>query len=132
MDLLSDHLLAITGFLGLVISLCLWRVKTQSHKTKGVLLAPEVSGRLPFIGHLHHLGGQKPLCRTVGDMADKYGPLFTRYLGTHRALVVSNYEAIKECFTTNDKSFGARPRSAHGTYIGYNYAAFGFAPYGTF
>ncbi|KAJ9692889.1 hypothetical protein PVL29_011813 [Vitis rotundifolia] len=30
------------------------------------------------------------------------------HLGVHRALVVSNCEAVKECFSTNDKAFASR------------------------
>ncbi|XP_068321510.1 cytochrome P450 CYP82J17-like [Pyrus communis] len=124
-----SHLLAIAGILLFV--LYLWRVKIQSRKTKG-MLAPQPSGALPVIGHLHKLGGKKPLCRTLASMADKYGPIFTIRLGKHPALVISNYDAVKECFTKNDIAFASRSKSAQGRYLGYNYAGFGFAPYGTY
>ena len=65
-------------------------------------------------------------------MADKHGPTFMFRFGMKRALVISNHEAVKECFTTNDKAFTSRPMSSHGKYLVYNYAAFGFAPYGTY
>ncbi|TQE12402.1 hypothetical protein C1H46_002055 [Malus baccata] len=65
-------------------------------------------------------------------MADKCGPIFTIRLGKHPVLVISNYDAVKECFTKNDIIFATRPKSAHGRYLGYNYAAFGFSPYGTY
>ena len=68
----------------------------------------------------------------MAAMADKHGPTFTFQFGMKRALVISNHEAVKECFTTNDKAFASRPMSSHGKYLVYNYAAFGFAPYGTF
>lgn len=129
MDFLS-HLLAITGLLGLVL-LYLRRLKTRSHKVNG-RSAPEVPGGLPIIGHLHQLGTQTTLFRTLADMADKYGPIFTIHLGNSPVIVISNYDAVKECFTINDKSFAARPKSAHGIYLGYNYAGFGFANYGTY
>ncbi|KAJ9687538.1 hypothetical protein PVL29_016143 [Vitis rotundifolia] len=63
-------------------------------------------------------------------MANKPGPVFVIRLGMYRALVVSNHEAVKECFTTNDKVFASRTSSGLGEILGYNYAAFGFAPYG--
>ncbi|KAL6217773.1 hypothetical protein ACLB2K_010990 [Fragaria x ananassa] len=129
MDYLS-HLPAITGLLVLVL-LYLWRVRVQDHKMKG-LMSPEPHGALPIIGHLHQLGSRNPLCRTLAKMADKYGPIFTIRLGKNRVLVISNYEAVKECFTTNDRVFATRPISAQGKYLGYNYAAFGFSPYGTY
>ncbi|KAK6145127.1 hypothetical protein DH2020_021947 [Rehmannia glutinosa] len=73
-----------------------------------------------------------PVARTLGAMADKYGPIFTLRLGSHRALVVSNWEVIKECFTTNDRVFATRPSMAVGKYIGYKNAAFALAPYGPY
>ncbi|KAI3967462.1 hypothetical protein MKX01_012272 [Papaver californicum] len=38
---------------------------------------------------------------TLGNMADKYGPIFSFSTGGHRALVVSSWEMAKECFTGN-------------------------------
>lgn len=126
MDFLS-HPLAIAGLLVLV--LYLWRLRIQSHKIKG-MLAPQPSGALPIIGHLHKLRG--PLFKTLAAMADKYGPIFTIWLGKHPVLVISNYDAVKQCFTKNDKVFATRSRSTTGKYLGYNYAGFGFSPYGPY
>lgn len=55
-------------------------------------------------------GGPEPTHRILGNMADKYGPIFTMKMGVNRALVVSNSEITKECFTTNDKALASRPR----------------------
>ena len=95
-------------------------------------MAPEPSGALPIIGHLHKLGGQNPIARTLAAMADQYGPILTIRFGTKSAIVISNHEAVKDCFTTNDKALAACPRSSQGKYLGYNYAAFGFINYGKF
>ncbi|KAL5562153.1 hypothetical protein UlMin_031900 [Ulmus minor] len=125
------HLLAVAGLL-VFISLYLWRViKTGINKNKG-MFAPEPPGALPFIGHLLQLSNKIPLFRTLADMADKHGPIFIFRLGIHRMLVISNYEAVKECFTTNDIIFASRPKSTHGIHLGYNFAAFGFASYGPY
>ncbi|KAI4356321.1 hypothetical protein L6164_000352 [Bauhinia variegata] len=122
-------LVALVSFL-----LYLWRIKISDHKNKGIMLAPQVSGALPLIGHLHQLAmaGQTPLARTLAAFADKYGPIFTIYMGAYPVLVVSNKETIKECFTTNDKVLAARPKTYHGVYLGYNFAGFGFAPDGRY
>ncbi|GAV77471.1 p450 domain-containing protein [Cephalotus follicularis] len=127
----SYHLLAVSGLLGLLVLYNLWRVTACSHNSKG-MLAPEPSGALPIIGHLHQLGGQDTLARTLASMADKCGPIFRIRLGVYPTLVVSSCEAVKECFTTNDRILASRPRSNAGTYLGYNHAAFGFAAYGPF
>ncbi|XVE78136.1 hypothetical protein DITRI_Ditri13aG0119700 [Diplodiscus trichospermus] len=65
-------------------------------------------------------------------MADKYGPVFTIRLGMRRTLVVSSHEAVKECFTTNDRIFATRPRTNVGTYLIYDSAGIGVAPYGAY
>lgn len=60
-------------------------------------------------------------------MADKFGPVFALRLGVHRAVVISSCEAVKDCFTTNDRVLAKRPSSTAGIYLGYNDAGFGFA-----
>ncbi|XP_058070056.1 xanthotoxin 5-hydroxylase CYP82C4-like [Magnolia sinica] len=65
-------------------------------------------------------------------MAEKYGPAFILRLGTRRTLIVSGWEIAKECFTTNDKVLATRPKSASGDNMSYNYAMFGFSPYGAY
>ncbi|KAJ4970109.1 hypothetical protein NE237_003208 [Protea cynaroides] len=65
-------------------------------------------------------------------MADKYGPAFTVRLGMRRALVVSNWEVAKECFTVNDRTLATRPKSIAIKYLGYDYAIFGFSHYGPY
>ncbi|XP_038992345.1 cytochrome P450 CYP82H23-like [Hibiscus syriacus] len=63
------------------------------------------------------------LHRTFADMADN-GPTFSIRLGIDRALVVSNWEVAKECFTNNDKVFLK--------HRGYDHNMLGFAPYGPY
>ncbi|XVE94114.1 hypothetical protein REPUB_Repub01dG0253400 [Reevesia pubescens] len=93
---------------------------------------PEPAGALPILGHLHLLGANQLLHRTFGDMADKYGPVFLVHLGFHQAIVVSNWEVAKECFTTNDKVFPTRPKSLAIKLMGYNHSMLGFAFYGPY
>ncbi|KAE8100588.1 hypothetical protein FH972_018474 [Carpinus fangiana] len=95
-------------------------------------IAPIVAGAWPVIGHLPLLGGTKPLHVTLGAMAEKYGPIFTIHLGLQRALVISSWEMAKECFTTNDLAVSWRPKLVAAKHIGYNFAMFGFAPYGSY
>ncbi|WCJ37983.1 cytochrome P450 family 82 subfamily C polypeptide 4 [Euphorbia peplus] len=108
----------------------IWRV-TTNNKTN-MKLVPEAAGGLPIIGHLHHLGGNKPLATTLAEMADKYGTIFSLRLGLYPAVIISDHKAMKEFFTINDKILAYRPPSTQGQIIGYNYAAFGFSPYGTY
>ncbi|XP_047152871.1 cytochrome P450 82A2-like [Vigna umbellata] len=90
---------------------------------------PEVSGAWPLIGHLHLLSGSKAPHITLGNMADKYGPIFTLRLGVHRNLIVSNWEMAQQCFTVNDKAFANRPKTLAFEVLGYNFSMVGFSPY---
>ncbi|KAF7825839.1 cytochrome P450 82C4-like [Senna tora] len=128
----------ITTILSLLLPLLLyilWKIKKNSSNSnpniKG-MRAPELPGALPLIGHLHLLGAQVPIAHIFASWADKYGPIFTLRLGAYPALVVSTQEAIKECFTTNDKILATRPKSSHGVYFGYNFAGLGFASDGPY
>ncbi|KAL4634618.1 hypothetical protein ACB092_04G212800 [Castanea dentata] len=119
-------------FLFLFFLLYLWisrRVQKSDSRRK---FPPEASSAWPLIGHLHLLGGSQPPHITLGNMADKHGPIFTIWLGVHRTLVVSSWEIVKECFTTNDKAFANRPKALALELLGYNYAMFGFSPYGPY
>ena len=129
---LPSHFLAIAGLiLGLVFWYNHWRGKTLTHKSKG--MAPPGALRCLAIYRSPAPTTRKvPVFRTLGAMGDKLGPVFVIGLGVYRALVVSNHEAVKECFTSNDKVFVSRPSPSAAKILGYNYAAFGFAPYGPF
>nr|XP_023894899.1 cytochrome P450 82A3-like [Quercus suber] len=65
-------------------------------------------------------------------MADKYGALFTIKLGSYPTLVLSSSEIAKEFFTTNDLAVSLRPRQLATEHLGYDYAMFGFGPYGPY
>ena len=118
------------SILALLLFLYMLSSITRSHKNnKATKTPPEAGGGLPLIGHLHLLGGQQPHV-TLGDMADKYGPVFTIRLGVHPTLVISSWEMAKECFTINDRAFASRPKSMASEIMGYKFAMIGFSPYG--
>nr|BBD34746.1 putative cytochrome P450 [Eschscholzia californica subsp. californica] len=101
--------------------------------TKSKTWVPEAAGGWPIIGHLLVLARSNNLPHiTFGSMADKYGPAFTIRIGLHRSLVVSSSEVLKDIFITNDITFSSRPKVIAMKYMGYNYANFGFAPYGPY
>lgn len=126
-------LLAITGLVATTTFFLHKNWKSSSKEpNSGKKSPPEPTGAWPLIGHLHKLSGPNSLHRKLAELADKYGPVFKIRLGNQQAVVISNWEAVKECFTTYDKAFGNRPASSAAVYLGYNYAAFGFAPYGPF
>ncbi|KAF9591636.1 hypothetical protein IFM89_005217 [Coptis chinensis] len=104
-----------------------WKRRTSAKSR----FAPEPVGAWPLLGHLYMLSGPK-LHITLGSMADKYGPIFGVRLGYRKALVVSNWEVAKECFTTNDRVLASRPSSVAVEIMGYNYGMFGLGPYGSY
>ncbi|XP_034681917.1 cytochrome P450 CYP82H23-like [Vitis riparia] len=87
-------------------------LNAKGNKKKGKR-PPEPSGQWPLIGHLHLLGADKLLHRTLGDMAD-------------------NWEVAKKCYTTSDKVFATRPKSLAIKLMGYDHGSFVFAPYGPY
>ncbi|PHT57400.1 hypothetical protein CQW23_05886 [Capsicum baccatum] len=110
----------------------MYKLTQKSHKLSD--FPPEISGGLPVIGHLLQFSGTEsiPLHRKLSSLADKYGPIFTFRLGIPRILVVSSYDAVKDCLNVNDKVFAARPGSLDGEYIGYNNAMLFLASYGDY
>ncbi|MED6182744.1 hypothetical protein PIB30_031495 [Stylosanthes scabra] len=100
------------------------------HKSGARKAPPEAAGAWPLIGHLHLLRGPQPPHVTLGNMADKYGPIFTIRVGGRKNLIVSNSDMARECFTVNDKVFAARPKMTAFDVLGYNSAIFTFTTYG--
>jgi len=94
---------------------------------------PEAAGGWPLIGHLRLFGrSDQPVYETLGGLADKYGPIFSIQMGVHQAVVVSSWELAKECFTTLDVVVSSRPKFTAAKILTYDYASFGFSPYGDF
>ncbi|OMO74937.1 Cytochrome P450 [Corchorus olitorius] len=127
------ELSAIVVFLSLIFCYKVLLGKRKTNVGGKTRIAPQPKGAWPILGHLHLLGGSDQLLyRTLGAMADKYGPAFTIRLGSRNAFVVSSWEVVKECFTINDKALASRPTTVAAKHMGYNYAVFGFAPYSRF
>ncbi|KAK9047988.1 hypothetical protein SSX86_033050 [Deinandra increscens subsp. villosa] len=128
-----EYFLPLLTFLGLLLSVIIFTYKLNIQEKSIKLVAPEPSGALPFIGHLHRLWGQVPMSRVLGNMADTYGQAYSLRLGSRRALVVSSWQMVKECFTINERNFATRPSYlAMGRYINYNNAGFGITQYGPY
>ncbi|KDP38431.1 hypothetical protein JCGZ_04356 [Jatropha curcas] len=127
----STVFMALAIFVPLIYSLFTKSRKARDNKIR-LPLPPEPTGRLPVIGHLHLLGGSQPPHITLEKMAEKIGPIYSIKLGVHRALIVSSWEMVKECFTTNDKAFAYRPKALFLDVMSYDYAMFGASPYGDY
>ncbi|GKV04738.1 hypothetical protein SLEP1_g16851 [Rubroshorea leprosula] len=130
--LLSFSTTLTTGILAFLLFICSFLALSRRGNAQKKRMPPQAGGAWPIIGHLPLLGGPTPPHRILGEMADKYGPVFTIKLGVHRALIVSDSEVAKECLATNDKAFATRPKSVSMEVLGYNYAMFGSSPYGSY
>ncbi|PIN02726.1 Cytochrome P450 CYP2 subfamily [Handroanthus impetiginosus] len=114
------------------LSITLYTLVKVNRNIPKKISPPEAAGGWPLIGHLRLLSGPELPHITLSKMAEKYGPVFTIRLGVHRALIVSNWETAKECFTNNDVIFSNRPNTAAIQHMTYNYAMFGFSKYGLY
>ena len=76
-----------------------------SWKRKG--LPPGPKYRLPFIGNLHQINPDMRI--TLRKFRKEYGDVYSLYLGTKLAIVISGYDAIKEAFLRNGDIFSNRP-----------------------
>ena len=134
MEFFYIHLqdIALYGLLFAFTSLWIITINARSNKKNKPKTAPEPAGAWPFIGHLLLLKPDDLLYRKLGAMADKYGPVFSMQLGAHRTLVISSWQAAKECFTTHDRVFPTRPKCLAVKLMGYDHAMLGFAPYGPY
>ncbi|TXG69157.1 hypothetical protein EZV62_004092 [Acer yangbiense] len=134
MDFSSSYTQSIVKLFSLLILCVLCKIiitKQALHKSKiKKNCVPEPSGAWPLLGHLPLLGGKIPVCKILGAMADKYGPIFSLKLGKYPTLMVSSWEIAKDCLAINDKILATRPSIAFGKYVGYDNAIFAFAPYG--
>ncbi|KAJ6872294.1 cytochrome P450 CYP82D47-like [Populus alba x Populus x berolinensis] len=128
MDILLPYLSTII-LTAIVLFSCYQLRRSKSSKTK---LAPEAGGAWPIIGHLPLLAGAELPHLRLGALADKYGPIFTIRIGMYPAVVVSSWELAKELFTTNDAIVSSRSKLTASKILGYNFASFGFSPYGEF
>ncbi|KAJ0025968.1 hypothetical protein Pint_08880 [Pistacia integerrima] len=126
---LPSSLAALSSFL-LFLYCLLWISRRNQLYNKR--LPPEASGAWPFVGHLPLFGRKKPPHVVLGNLADKYGPIFSIKMGVHRTVIVSSWEMAKDCLTTNDKVFANRPKMLMSEILGYNSAMVGFSPYGPY
>ncbi|CAL0308349.1 unnamed protein product [Lupinus luteus] len=112
----------------IILGLVIWRRFKGSNGRE----PPMVSGSWPLLGHLPMLSGSKATHHILGDLADRYGHVFTIKLGSAVVLVVNNWESAKECFTINDLNVSYRPSILMTEHMTYNQCMLSFSPYGAY
>ncbi|CAI8594412.1 unnamed protein product [Vicia faba] len=130
MDFILNYLNITTiAFISLISLLFfVFRFSKVSHTKQ----PPIISGSWPLLGHLPLMRNTQTPHKTLGYLVDKYGPIFTIKLGATNALVLSNSELAKECFTKNDIVVSSRPKPVAVELMSYNQAFIGWAPYGAY
>lgn len=83
---------------------------------------------IPIIGNIHQL--KHPLHRTLQNLSQKYGQVFSLRFGSRLVVVVSSPSVVHECFTKNDIVLANRPPLLAAKHIGYNFTTVTVAPYG--
>ncbi|KAM3270514.1 hypothetical protein P3S67_028716 [Capsicum chacoense] len=101
-------------FAPLPISLLFLVFKLVFSRPKQHNLPPSPALKPPIIGHLYIL--KQHMHRTLGNLSERYGPIFSLQLGKRLVVVVSSPSAVKECFTKNDIVFANRPPLMVGGY----------------
>ncbi|KAJ9186668.1 hypothetical protein P3X46_002214 [Hevea brasiliensis] len=130
MEFLFPYVNIITeGLIALLLFACYYVVRRSAVPKK--VQAPKPAGAWPLIGHFPLLAGSQLPHIILGDLADKYGPIFTLQIGVHQALV-SSWEVAQELFTTNDIALADRHGFAAAKHLSYDGVMFGFAPYGDY
>ncbi|XP_050211709.1 cytochrome P450 81Q32-like [Mercurialis annua] len=110
MDETASNTIMITLFLASYLLIKITRKRPKN--------LPPTPLSLPIIGHLHLL--KKPLHQALNNLSQKYGPIISLRLGSHRAISISSASAAEECFTKNGAVFANRPHSLFGKYVSYN------------
>lgn len=121
---METSLLYATLSIVLLVTLVFKLTKSPKRRFK---LPPSPPG-IPVIGHLHLL--KQPLHRSLYELSQKHGPIFSLRMGSRLAVVVSSQSLAEECFTKNDVILANRPKFLYGKFLGYNFTNVFASPYG--
>ncbi|GAB2252646.1 hypothetical protein Droror1_Dr00005493 [Drosera rotundifolia] len=103
-------------------------IRAQNNRTKNrAASAPDAPGAWPVAGHLPSLIGGGNLPQTLTTLGEQCrAPAFMIRIRLRQWLIVNEWKAVKECFTTNDKILASRPVSTTAIHVGHNPAIFAF------
>ncbi|KAG7506243.1 cytochrome P450 2K1-like [Solea senegalensis] len=124
MALLLDDVFSLTTsptiVLGTVFLLLLLYVVSRSFTSELMSKEPPGPRPLPLLGNLLQLDLKRPY-KTLCELSEKYGSVFTVYLGTEKVVVLAGYKAVKEALVGYAEEFGDRhiSRIFHDTHHGH-------------
>ncbi|WJX52793.1 hypothetical protein P8452_38863 [Trifolium repens] len=103
-------------------------LKLLLQKINSKNLPPNPLLTLPIIGNLHNIN--LPLHRSLHNLSQKYGDIFTLWFGSRRVVVISSQTLLQQCLTKHDVVLSNRPRFLVGKHFFYNYTSLDSVPYG--
>eukprot|EP01018_Ginkgo_biloba_P011506 Gb_07522 [translate_table: standard] len=84
--------------------------------------------RLPLLGNVHQLNGL--LHVTLAEMAIKYGPVMTVWMGRSPTIVVSGQDAAWDALVTQGSNFASRPAPYSWQFVSAGYKTTNTSQYG--
>ncbi|XP_075116654.1 cytochrome P450 2C16-like [Leptodactylus fuscus] len=94
----------VTAFL-LIVFIILSITRARRGKSKGNL--PPGPTPLPILGNILQVNS-KEVFKSLNQLSEKYGPVYTIHMGMDPAVVLCSCDAVKEALIHNAEDFGAR------------------------
>ena len=114
----------------------IWKMKRRtSPELLHIPPLPSPPGRLPLLGHLHHLLlSGKPLHLWLHHLSTQYGPILSFQLGSIPFLLVSSPDMARLVLHTHDLTFASRSHSSTSAAarFSYNCSSLAHTPYGPY
>ncbi|KAM8775029.1 cytochrome P450 2A13 isoform 2-T2 [Rhynchonycteris naso] len=107
-------LVALLACLTIMVLMSVWRQRQFWGKL------PPGPPALPFIGNYLQLNTEQ-ICNSLMKISERYGPVFTVYLGRRPVVVLCGYEAVKEALLDQAEEFSGRGMQATFDWISKDY-----------
>nr|AAA40426.1 testosterone 15-alpha-hydroxylase [Mus musculus]AAA40429.1 testosterone 15-alpha-hydroxylase [Mus musculus] len=98
-------LVAAVAFLSVLVLMSVWKQRKLSGKL------PPGPTPLPFVGNFLQLNTEQ-MYNSLMKISQRYGPVFTIYLGSRRIVVLCGQEAVKEALVDQAEEFSGRGEQA--------------------
>ncbi|XP_075692246.1 cytochrome P450 2F3-like isoform X2 [Rhinoderma darwinii] len=95
----------LSGFLILFLLLLVTLLYLSQWKLRGKL--PPGPTPLPFVGNMHQVK-MNDLIKSLVELSNKYGPMYTFYLGSRPTIVLCGYQVLKEALVDHAEEFSGR------------------------